>query len=302
LKNRLEVIVNSQFTIDAGWWEEVEDNQNSGVYRIVHPPAIPMYTQVVEHLAGLDTEFDWKTSYCSLRKQAAALANLCLKWGSYFSVLTDRNKALYSKAKGEAYHITSHISDGEMARINIESSAALSYWLYLRQTDPDRYMVLVNRALKFLPLINKSVRGWPGIMAFQQFGQSIFEYPDKFEAIKLERPGLGMEIGQNPTRVFANILINYSWRNESGIEDIHAGQYGEYPLLRRRIRPSDERKMFHETAIRMEEGLFTMELLLNATGEWCEKISLFSMNPHLFPKGWTVTEEKHTFKLLGSEP
>jgi hypothetical protein len=53
LKKRLKVVVTPELTIDAGWWEEVEDNQNSGVYRIVHPPAVPMYTQVVEYLAGL---------------------------------------------------------------------------------------------------------------------------------------------------------------------------------------------------------------------------------------------------------
>jgi hypothetical protein len=45
-------------------------------------------------------------------------AALVLRWGSYLAVLLDRDKPAWSGPRGKM----SRISDGEMARINIEAS------------------------------------------------------------------------------------------------------------------------------------------------------------------------------------
>jgi hypothetical protein len=43
----------------------------------------------------------------------------------------------------------SQIDDAEMARMNIEISAALAWWLTLRGADERRYWDLVHRALAY---------------------------------------------------------------------------------------------------------------------------------------------------------
>jgi hypothetical protein len=53
---------------------------------------------------------------------------------------------------------TSRISDEEMARINIEASAALAEWVDLFRTTcgGDRYRQLVDRAVFYLPMPKKT--------------------------------------------------------------------------------------------------------------------------------------------------
>jgi hypothetical protein len=50
----------------------------------------------------------------------------------------------------------SHIDDEEMARLNIEISAALDWWLTLRGEDDPRYWDLVHRSLAYLSIGPKS--------------------------------------------------------------------------------------------------------------------------------------------------
>jgi hypothetical protein len=49
---------------------------------------------------------------------------------------------------------SSRISDEEMARINIEASAALAEWIDIYRADPGRrqYTQLVDRAVYYLPI------------------------------------------------------------------------------------------------------------------------------------------------------
>lgn len=301
MSHQLNVIVTPELTLDAGRWEAVEYSRGD-LIRIVHPPARTMHAQVVDYLTGYDTQDSRTTATCSLPQQAIALTNICLRWGSYFAVLTDSYKPLYPQAKGEAYRRLSHLSDGELARINIEASAALAYWLDLRQTDLNRYMVLVSRALALLPTTSQSIGSWPENMAFQRLGRWIVDNPDEVKRLRLKWPEQAAEAARHPGRVLANALIHYSWRNGSGVEGIHAGQPGGYPLSCRRVRAWDERRLFLETAKRMAEGLVTLESLVTAPGHWGEKVAPFNLCPFIAPRGWTVTAETHPFRLFGDEP
>ncbi len=55
--------------------------------------------------------------------EGVAAAALTLRWGSYLAVLLDRDKSVWNEASSPS---TGRISDEEMARINIEASAALA--------------------------------------------------------------------------------------------------------------------------------------------------------------------------------
>lgn len=55
-------------------------------------------------------------------------AAVILRWGSYLAVLLDHDKPIWPEVHSPR---TSRISDEEMARINIEASAALAEWIDL---------------------------------------------------------------------------------------------------------------------------------------------------------------------------
>jgi hypothetical protein len=50
-----------------------------------------------------------------------------LRWGSYVAVLADKAKPVWAEAHSPE---VSRICDSEMARINIEASAALAEWRF----------------------------------------------------------------------------------------------------------------------------------------------------------------------------
>ena len=58
-------------------------------------------------------------------REGVAATVLVLRWGSYLAVLLDRDKPLWSAVRSQGI---SRISDEEVARINIEASAALAEW------------------------------------------------------------------------------------------------------------------------------------------------------------------------------
>ncbi|MBI3637328.1 MAG: hypothetical protein HY216_14130 [Candidatus Rokubacteria bacterium] len=82
-------------------------------------------------------------------------AAVTLRWGSYLAVLLDHDKRIWPEVHSPR---TSRISDAEMARINIEASAALAEWIDLYRTDPGGrlYEQLVNRAVAYLPMPKKT--------------------------------------------------------------------------------------------------------------------------------------------------
>jgi hypothetical protein len=56
-------------------------------------------------------------------REGVAAAALILRWGSYLAVLLDHYKPVWPEVGSAS---TSRISDEEMARINLEASAALT--------------------------------------------------------------------------------------------------------------------------------------------------------------------------------
>ena len=78
-------------------------------------------------------------------REGVATTALTVRWGSYFAVLVDRDKPVWREARSPE---TGRISNQEMARINVEASAALADWIdFYREDRGGRlYMQLVDRA------------------------------------------------------------------------------------------------------------------------------------------------------------
>ena len=144
----LTVRVDDGLTLDAGCWEEVPDGAG-GLKRLVHPPQTTLFDQVLEHLSSVAEPVGRQ---CPTRaEEAIAATAVCLRWGSYLAVLADRDKPPWRDALQER---TSRISDSEMARINVEASAALERWIELFRNDCDRYVALAL-ASRRLPMTRR---------------------------------------------------------------------------------------------------------------------------------------------------
>lgn len=90
-----------------------------------------------------------------VNKKKYVLLSVCLCRGSYFAVLADEAKPLWSMTNQQSISL---IADAEMARINIETSAVLEQWLDIIRSDSERYFALVQAAKQLpLPLKRMSV-------------------------------------------------------------------------------------------------------------------------------------------------
>ena len=150
-ENCLEVRVNGGLVLEAGICEETPGPL--GTDRVVHPPRTTLFHQVLAYLRAKPDPPSPGSGSLPGREGAAAAA-LTLRWGSYLAVLFDRKKPVWPEVNSPT---TSRISDDEMARINIEASAALAEWVDLCRADwRGNYRQLVNRALFYLPITKKT--------------------------------------------------------------------------------------------------------------------------------------------------
>jgi len=230
-------------------------------------------------------------------REGVAAAALALRWGSYLAVLLDHDKPLWP-----AVHLpeTSRISDGEMARINIEASAALAEWIDLYREDPGGrlYEQLVNRAVVYLPMPKKTsqleVTGF-GALAQPETAARVVAAAD---ATRLER--VRDQVEHHASRVLANALLNTAWRNGPG-ENIHAGKLRECPLDQRRVTPAEERELMDFASGRLALGMtvcsqFAME---QPRRPWPDQVLPYGLAEMLLvtPSRWTLTEASREVRL-----
>ena len=75
------------------------------------------------------------------------------------------------------------------------------------------------------------------------------------------------DIMPNPARWLANGLINAYWRNKSGIEGIHAGEWEARPLLQRRITPMQEYTIVQKVAEGIVPSMHAIYNVVNKKSE-----------------------------------
>jgi hypothetical protein len=234
-------------------------------------------------------------------EEAVAAMAVCLRWGSYLAVLADRDRPLWPQARKTG---TSRIADPEMARINIEASAALEQWIGLMRDDPGLYVRLVW-ATRQLPMTLRSTstpREPPHLMALAD--PDIGARVVRAQAARASQ--VRAEVSAHPDRILANAAINFCWRN-GPVEDIHAGRATTYPLTRRRVRPSEERVLMRSTAGRLAQAItvvFPLLLHEQSGRSWDERVLPFHLVPSwlVTPTGWSLTERTRSLRLPGTEP
>ncbi len=144
---QLSVNVSDTLTLDAGWWEETMEETALGKplpCRLIHPPEPTMYDQVLRHLEMISYKARIPPkSQLNFGEIALATIAVCLRWGTYFAVLADRTKPIWPQTGQEEI---SMIGDEEMARINIEASAALAQWIEQMRADDSHFRKMVKHA------------------------------------------------------------------------------------------------------------------------------------------------------------
>jgi hypothetical protein len=147
-RDRLEVRVNNELVLDAGTCEGVSGPH--GPETLIRPPETTLFHQVLAYLKA-KPDPPQRPSGTMVGREAVAAAALTVRWGSYLAVLVDHDKPVWPAVSLMG---TSRISDEEMARINIEASAALADWIDLYRADPGGrfYRQLVDRAVAYLPM------------------------------------------------------------------------------------------------------------------------------------------------------
>ena len=292
----LRVRVNDSLMLDAGWWEEVP-GEDGTIRRCIHPPERTMFEQVIEYLESLPSP-GYQGIHIGVEGVVATA--VCLRWGSYLAVLADHDKPLWPQAQRKSL---GRITDSEMARINIEASAALEQWVEMMRTDYNHYLSLMWKAASHLPMTRKSVqrKRHPRLFALTQ--------PDYANLLTTQIPRSQAEqtyidAETHPTRVLANALINACYRNNGPIEDIHSGRPSTYPLTQCRITPSEERTLMRTTAELLAQGIFAVLVLTNEESErtWPERVLPFNLLPVITPTGWSLDERTRQVWLPGKEP
>jgi len=292
LFTRLLVPVNHEFTLDAG--EICFVNEDGERQRVITPPATSMFEQLIAYLdtkpVPLDAPF-----LPSMQQEGIAAAALCLRWGSYFAVLADQSKPLWRHARvKKCREEVSRISDDEMARINIEASAAMAALVDVyRAGQSGRYSDLVAKALAWLPMPQKKVASHKASMFYALAAPEVRE--QLVAALPPENIAAAMpDLEAHASRVFANALVNHGWRN-GPIEDVHAGECApEMPLDQCRITATEVRDLMRNSAAHFQSGLNACWSMCHETPPvpWPEQVLPFSQ-AHIVlvtPSGWTLNE------------
>jgi hypothetical protein len=304
----LTINVNDQCAIDAGYWQEcIEEGQTPS--RLVSPPHTTMYRQVLSFLE--ETTRNEKVppkSQLHFGEVAITTVAICIRWGSYFAVLTNHDLQQWAASFDPE---VSCIGDGEMARINIEASAALSDWIDLMRADQPRFRKLVKAAAQLLPFPIAQLDGssyYNRFRAFSSFNSAhgrrhlMEAFARDFGSEWLERERARVLV--NPTRALANGILNEHWRNESGIEGVHAGSVAPpRPLTKCRLTRAEETLLMRETA---ELFVPTMRALyhvgsLPSEESWPEKALPYAIafKP---PADWSLDEQTREIALPDVEP
>ena len=284
----LAVRVNDDLVLDAGTTEPV------GNELVINPPKVTLFGQVLAYLQRKpDPPPDAAGTFAD--HEGAAAASICLRWGSYFAVLADRDKPIWSETRSPG---TSRISDSEMARINVEASAGLAEWVDLAREEPGIYEKLVLRALAYLsmPKWKEKPTGTDfAMLALPQVREQMLrEVPeDRLAKVRADAEG-------HATRVFSNALVNSAWRN-GPVEKVHAGVSKAYPLDRRRISVAEERSLMGSAIDRLTVG---MEIVRQLAEErpprpWAEQVVPYGLAERMLitPSGWSLTEESREVRL-----
>jgi hypothetical protein len=284
--------VNDECVLDAGTCEPAD--ASGGI--IIRPPKVTLFHQLLAYLRSKPDPADVRPRETRGSREGMATTALVLRWGTYLCVLADQDKPAWREIHNPEVR---RIGGGEMARINIEASAALAEWIdmvRLGGSEVERAR-LIDKALAYLPM-PKPVP--PTLVA--DFGTLAEpEITAAFAKLWLPKNAHHLPVAEHATRMLANALINVAWRI-GPVEDIHAGSLVRgYPMDLRRISPSEDRNLMTEAARRFAFGMSVCHGLAERerVQPWSELIAPYGLATftRVPPTDWSLTEDSREVRL-----
>jgi hypothetical protein len=300
---QIQVRVNEELTLDGGTWEDVASlHAPERSERVIRPPRRTLFRQLLAYLEA-KPDPPKRSTRSGGGSEGVAAAAVALRWGSYFAVLCDRDKPLWAATRSSQI---SRISDGEMARINIEASAALADWVDLRRSKATvvGYHQLVNRALAYLPMPKKTPKLKISEFRLLAEPKMVAQLLTAIDAGRIAR--VSADAQRSPSRMFANALLNTAWRN-GPVEDVHAGEFKDYPLDQARVTQDEERALMDFASERLALGMAVVSGFAAERPQrvWSEQVLPYGLAEMLMitPSGWTLTEVSREIRLpVGMSP
>ncbi len=266
------------------------DSGQGPIARIT-PPAVPLFRQVIDYLEAQPPP---PAGYVRLADEARAAVAICLRYGSYFAALADASCPFSPNVRDEN---ASHIDDDEMARMNVEISAAVQWWLTLKGSDEQRYTQVIQNALAYLPLGRKTVTRSPegdALMACATAAMAT-AMRDVWPAERLERQLRLAET--HGVRAIANTITLLSWRN-GPVETVHAGYYVGHALKERRVLPRHEKAIMRQAQNGLSAAVKAVDYMA-FDGAWPPPAGrvLAFMRPFCHPTDWSYTQQSRVVEL-----
>jgi hypothetical protein len=291
-REQLWVRVNDGLVLDAGTCAHVSGPH--GPVRLIRPPDTTLFHQVLAYLKA-KPDPPKRPSGSMVGREGVAAAALVLRWGSYLAVLVDRDKPLWPEVRSTT---TSRVSDEEMARINIEASAALAEWIDLHREDEGLYRQLVNRAVAYLPMPMRTSEAKVTAFAALADPEMATRLLQAISSEPLARTRA--DAAHHPSRLFANALVNVAWRN-GPVENIHAGSFQGYPLAQRRVTPAEEKELMQSASDGLALGVTVCQVLARERPQrsWPEQVLPYGLASMMLitPSRWTLTEASREVRL-----
>lgn len=294
----LKVQVNDQLILDAG---TLVADAPDAAHGTVRPPAVPMVEQVLAFLTRQPAEPDAEVSEAELAQVTTAV---CLRYGTWFALLSDEARPAARVPKG-----TSRIDDGEMARINIEASAALARWLDLRRESPATFRQLVLRALKHLPAQPGTLANIPKRPILEFEGKRVKHLHLALPAMTVPEltgplvrdardvlgdrfPAREAQATGYPTRVLSNIFIKATWDLGAAGKLRGAPPSQPLPLAACKIPPRERDGALRHLVSELVRSLPAVERMIDERGRtWPEKVLPFTVldSIGIDAGGWPLT-------------
>ena len=285
----LRLRVNDELELDAGTTETP-----SATEIVIHAPNVTLFHQVLTYLRA-KSDPAVPAAGPTAEQEGLAAAAVAFRWGSYLAVLADSAKPVWAEARSPE---TSRIHDTEMARINVEASAALAEWVDVSREDRGVYEKLVGRALAYLPLPKLRPRPQGSKLAILALPDVAAKMTQGTDPDRLGRVRADAE--SHPSRLFANALVNTAWRN-GPIENVHAGTFHGYPLDHRRMTTAEESAVLSFAADSLTTGMEVCQQLTleRPARSWSEQVLPYGLAGTMLitPTGWTLTEATREVRL-----
>ena len=253
------------------------------------PPEMPMLDQLLGWLADRPCKYDYGYPGYAL---GIGVTALCIRYGTWLSVLMDDSKPLDPRAQDG--HI-SMISDGEMKRINIEASSNLAYLFKMMSEDEYGALEICLRAYEHLPMPQRRVKlHWGVANALHGVLQVYQDYLGDMDPVFKER---GAVCVRRPFRALANTVINAAYRNGE-IENIHAGRDSGCSLTHRRFTPRQGNLVLRSIAEKMGAiGVMTPIWKCNLPMAWPESAAGLPFVLFGYPADWSLDAQSAPFTL-----